>query len=102
MAKNRLNGWTKWVIFAVSMALIVAAWIWQASTIASRVEANCAEIMENKKEVVPVVRRNELAVEGIKKDINYLTKTVEENMAMQQQILILQNDTLNSIKNLTP
>ncbi|MCG7853890.1 MAG: hypothetical protein MIO92_15320, partial [Methanosarcinaceae archaeon] len=33
-----------WVIFAVSMALIVAAWIWQASTIASRVETNCAEI----------------------------------------------------------
>ena len=102
MAKNRLNGWAKWIIFAATMALIVVAWIWQASTIVSRVEVNCADIEENKTEVVPIVRKNEIAVEGIKKDISHLTKAVEENMVMQQQVLILQNDILKAINRLTP
>ena len=81
MAKKGLNGWTKWVIFAVSMALIVAAWIWQASTIASRVEVNCAEIMSIQPDVTKNTEhriRFEERVENMDKNIAEILRKVSK------------------------
>jgi len=81
MAKKGLNGWTKWVLFAVSMALIIAAWIWQASTIVSRVEVNCAEITS----IQPDVSKNtehrirfEERVDNMDKNITEILKKVSK------------------------
>ena len=81
--------------------ITIAAWIWQASTIASRVENNCEEITtlkaEIKADIEPIVQTNHDAIIGIKKDIIQILaaqQRIEQNEKQSKK------DILDAIKEL--
>ena len=56
----------------------MATMIWQASTIASRVNTNCDIIQEIKHEEIPRIEKNKDDIIGMKKDIAQILANIEK------------------------
>lgn len=65
MTRGKVNGWKKWIIFATTIAILIAGWIWYASSVATsagttiervdkaevQIDANVGDIRELKTDV---------------------------------------------------
>jgi hypothetical protein len=86
--KNRLNGnLYKWVTFSVGIILIVIAWVWYASTMCYRVEANEKEDIAAHAQFRDATQKNHDDILTMKSDIQHIKESVDKNALIQQQIL---------------
>lgn len=73
------NGNLKWFItFIVSTGLIIAAWIWQASAVCSKVNANVAEDKEVHTKLSNETKQNREDILEMKKDISYIRQGIDD------------------------
>ena len=86
-------------LFGSGLLVTMATLVWQASTIASRVDVNCEDIDEFKSGVIPKVSKNHDDIIGIKKDISQILtnmKTMEETEKESTKAII---EAIGRIKN---